>query len=142
MYANRYQYTLGIYRETGTNHLLICGDGVDPDDYDALNTSVHTDTGAALPDLQTAGWQTVGGNAQRVAGLAAFLAAGVSSGSSSSPVGDQQYVPLKSAGNTVLWLGCSAGSGWRCGVLGCHWAHDAGNSDWACAARPLLKKSL
>ena len=140
MYANRYQYILGIYRETNTNHLWIC-DNADPDDYNALNTSVHTDTGVALPDV-SAGWLTVGGNAQRIAGLAAFMATGTSSGSSSSPVGDQQYVPLKSAGNTVLWLGCVAYYGWSCGVLGCSWARDAGSSGWSYAARPLLKKSL
>ncbi len=142
MYANRYQYILGIYRQTGTNHLWICGDGVDPDDYDALNTSVHTDTGTALPNLEAAGWQTVGGNAQRIGGLAAFMATGASSGNSSSPVGDQQYVPLISAGSTVLWLGCSARDGWACGVLGCFWHIDAGYSYWHCAVRPLLKKSL
>ena len=141
MYANRYQYILGIYRESGTNHLWIC-DEADPDDYDALNTSVHTDTGTALPNLETAGWQTVGGNAKRIAGLAAFMATGASSGSSASPVGDQQYVPLINAGNTVLWLGCRANHGWYCGVLGCAWDYDAGNSNWAFAARPLLKKSL
>lgn len=141
MYANRYQYILGIYRQTGTNHLWIC-DNANPDDYDALNTSVHTDTGAALPNLETAGWQTVGGNAQRVAGLAAFFATGTSSGSSSSPVGDQQYVPLINAGNTVLWLGCAAYRGWNCGVLGCGWNSGAGPSSWDYAARPLLKKSL
>ena len=142
MYANRYQYILGIYRQTSTNHLWICGEGVDPDDYDALDTSVHTDTGVALPDLQTAGWQTVGGNAQMISGLEAFMATGESSGSSSSPIGDQQYVPLKSAGNTVLWLGCHAYYGWNCGVLGCNWNNVAGISHWFFAARPLLKKSL
>lgn len=141
MYANRYQYILGLYRESGTNHLWIC-DEADPDDYDALNTSAHTDTGIALPNLETAGWQTVGGNAQRIPGLAAFMATGPSSGSSSSPVGDQQYVPLINAGNTVLWLGCYAYSGWNCGVLGCSWLSGAGYSDWYYAARPLLKKSL
>lgn len=142
MYANRYQYILGIYRQTGTNHLWICGDGVDPDDYDALNTTVHADTGTALPDLEAAAWQTVGGNAQRIAGLACFMATGTSSGTSSSPVGDHQYVPLKSAGNTVLWLGCGANNEWYCGVLGCLWYRDAGYSPWNYAARPLLKKSL
>ena len=140
MYANRYQYILGMYREANTNHLWIC-DNADPDDYDALNTSVHTDTGVALPNI-TAAWQTVGGNAQRVGGLAAFMATGASSGSSTSPVGDQQYVPAITAGNTVLWLGCYAGIDWVCGVLGCAWDDGAGRSVWDYAARPLLKKSL
>lgn len=141
MYANRYQYILGIYRESGTNHLWVC-DNADPDDYDALNTSVHTDTGTALPEVATAGWQTVGGNAQRIGGLSAFMATGASSGSSASPVGDQQYVPLSSTGNTVLWLGCYAINGWFCGVLGCDWYNTSGDSNWNYAVRPLLKKSL
>ncbi len=141
MYANRYQYILGLYRQGGTNHLWRCPDGVDPDDYDALNTSVHVDTGCVLPDV-SGGWLTVGGNAQRIEGLAAFMATGPSSGSSSSPVGDQQYVPAISAGNTVLWLGCHANVGWDCGVLGCAWNDGAGLSYWALAVRPLLKRSL
>lgn len=141
MYANRYQYILGLYRQSGTNHLWRCPDGVDPDDYDALNTSVHVDTGCALPTVSGA-WQTVGGNAQRIEGLAAFMATDASSGSSSSPVGDQQYVPAISAGDTVLWLGCIAHSVWSCGMFGCLWDAVAGSSHWAFAVRPLLKKSL
>ena len=142
LFANRYQYILGMYRQQTTNHLWICPEGVDPDDYDALNTSVHQDTGIALPTLESGAWQTVGGNAQRIPGLAAFMATGASSGSSSSPVGDQQYVPTPSTGNTVLWLGCYASDGWRCGVVGCYWGLGAGGSVWYSAARPLLKKSL
>ena len=142
LFANRYQYILGMYRQQTTNHLWICPEGVDPDDYDALNTSVHQDTGIALPTLESGAWQTVGGNAQRIPGLAAFMATGASSGSSSSPVGDQQYVPTPSTGNNVLWLGCHALKGWICGVVGCAWISGAGDSGWDCAARPLLKKSL
>ena len=143
MYANRYQYILGMYRQTGTNRLWICPEGVDPDDYDGLNTSVHMDTGTALPLLGSTGaWQQVGGNAQRIQGLAAFMATGLSSGNSSSPVGDMQYVPTDDTGNTVLWLGCNSGYGTYCGVLGCNWDSSAGHSHWGCAARPLLKKSL
>lgn len=141
MYANRYQYILGMYRQQNTNHLWLCPDDRDPDDYDALNTTDHVDTGTALPNIST-NWQTVGGNAQRIAGLAAFMATGTSSGNSTSPVGDQQYVPAMSAGNTVLWLGCHADNGWYCGMLGCSWSLVAGFSYWSYAVRPLLKKSL
>lgn len=142
MYANRYQYIIGVYRQTGTNHLWICPEGVDPNDYDALNTSAHEDTGVALPILETAAWETVGGNAQVIPGLNAYMATGVTSGSSTTPVGDQQYVPLPSASDTVLFAGCLAYSGWNCGVLGGTWYYGAGNSDWSCAARPLLKNPL
>lgn len=142
LYANRYSYILGIYRQTGTGEIWICPDGVDPDNYDALNTSVHEDTGVALPELTTAGWQTVGGNAQRITGAAAFMITGESSGSSASPVGDQQYVPLPSAGNTILLFGCSATAGWDCGVFSGLWDLTSSGSAWSAAALPILKSPL
>lgn len=142
LFANRYQYVLGIYRQTGTNHLWICSDGVNPDDYDALNTAVHTDTGIALPNVETADWQTVGGNAQMIPGVNGFMATGASEGTSTSPVGDRQYVPLISVGNTILLFGGSAYNGWSCGALCGYWRHGAGTSDWTCSGRPLLKSSL
>lgn len=142
LYANRFSYTLGIYRQTGTNRIWICPDGVDPDDYDALNVNVHKDTGVALPDLDAAAWQTVGGNAQKMEDVKAFLLTGPSSGSSSSPVGDQQYVPLASADNTILLFGCAAHLGWNCGLFGGHWGTAAGTSNWTAAGLPILKKPL
>jgi len=142
LYANRYSYILGIYRQTGTNHIWVCPTDKDADNYDALNTSVHTDTGTALPSLSAAAWQTVGGNAQNIDGLSAFMATGESSGSSSAPVGDQQYVPLISAGNTILLFGCYAGNGWYCGVFGGAWHTPSGTSSWNRAALPILKKPL
>lgn len=142
LYANRYSYTLGIYRQTGTNHIWLCPDTIDPDDYDALNTSVHKDTDVALPDIATAAWQTVGENAQNIDGLTAFMATGESSGSSSSPVGDQQYIPLMSAGDTILLFGCGANAGWPCGVFGGGWRYTSGSSHWGIAALPLLKNPL
>lgn len=141
-FANRYQYVLGIYRQQNTNHLWICPDGVDPNNYDVLNTSVHEDTGIALPDLATASWQTVGGNAKVITGMSAFLATGESNGNSVSPVGDQQYVPLISTGNTILLFGCAAGSGWSCGFLGGSWNASSGTSSWHPAGRPVLKRFL
>ena len=142
MFGNRYQYILGIYRQQNTSHLWLCPEDADPDDYDALNTSVHQDTGVALPALEAAGWQVVGGNAQRLPGLAAFLATGTSSGSSASPVGDQQYLPLPTTGNTILLSGCGANHGWYCGLFGGSWNYGSGYSHWSFAARPILKKSL
>lgn len=139
LYANRYSYVLGIYRQQNTNHLWICPDGVDPNNYDALNTTVHEDTGTALPDLASAAWVTVGGNAKRIDGLAAFMATGTSSGSSTSPVGDQQYVPLITVGNTILLFCCSASTGWSCGVFGGVWGGTAGYSHWYAAGLPILK---
>lgn len=142
LYANRYSYILGIYRQQNTNHIWTCPDGVDPNDYDALNANVHKDTGTALPILEAGAWQTVGANAQNIDGLSAFMATGASSGSSASPVGDQQYVPVASTGNTILLFGCLATYGWLCGVFGGSWGYASGFSDWAGAALPVLKKLL
>jgi len=142
LYANRYRYILGCYRQTQTNHIWICPDGVDPDDYDALNTSVHEDTGVALPTVTTAGWRTLGSDAKVVGGLSSFLAVGDESGSSSSPVGDQQYIPLPTTGNTVLFFGCTSFYGWDCGVAGCYWTLGSGYSYWSCGAAPILKSPL
>lgn len=139
LYANRYSYTLGIYRQTGTNHLWLCPKDLDPNDYDALNTTAHSDTGVALPTLSAGAWKTVGGNAQRIEGLSAFVATGESSGSSASPVGDQQYVPISTAGNTILLFGCGAGRGWSCGVFGGRWGSAAGDSALDYAGLPILK---
>lgn len=140
LHANRYSYILGIYRQTGTNHIWICGGDEDPDDYDAINTSKHIDTGIALP---TAGvnWYTVGGNAQRIPDVEGFMAVGSeSSGSSSSPVGDQQYVPATSTGNTILFFGGLAYAGWVDGVFCGDWDGGAGRSDWGRAGLPILKQ--
>ena len=142
LYANRYSYILGIYRQQNTNHIWTCPDGVDPNDYDALNTNVHIDTETALPILEAGAWQTVGANAQNIDGLSAFMVTGASSGSSASPVGDQQYVPVASAGNTILLFGCDAGNGWACGVFSGYWLNASGSSHWGFAALPVLKKLL
>ena len=138
LWANRYNYVLGIYRQTNTNHLWICPEGIDPDDYDALNTTVHRDTDTALPDIAAA-WCTVGSNAQRIAGLEGFMATGASNGSSASPVGDQQYVPAITAGNAILLAGGSAGIGWSCGLFCGLWGAGSGASRWDSAGSPLLK---
>lgn len=142
LYANRYRYILGCYRQTQTNHIWICPDGVDPDDYNALNTSVHEDTGTALPTVTTAGWRALGSDAKVVGGLSAFLAVGDESGSSSSPVGDQQYVPLPTVGNTILFFGCASHRGLNCGVAGCDWNFGSGASSWGFGAAPILKSPL
>lgn len=142
LYANRYSYIIGIYRQQTTNHIWTCPDGVDPNDYDALNTSVHKDTETALPILEAGAWQTVGTNAQNIDGLSSFMATGASSGSSASPVGDQQYVPVASTGNTILLFGCAATLGWLCGVFSGSWVSTSGYSSWYCAALPVLKKLL
>ena len=141
LYANRYSYVLGIYRQQNTNHLWLCPENLDPNDYDALNVNLHEDTGVALPDVSGA-WLTVGGNAQRIPGVYGYMAAGTSSGSSSSPVGDQQYVPAIGTGNTILLFGGAADCGWFCGPFYGSWSIGSGDSWWSGAGLPILKNPL
>ena len=141
LYANRYSYVLGIYRQQNTNHLWLCPENLDPNDYDALNVNLHEDTGVALPDVSGA-WLTVGGNAQRIPGVYGYMAAGTSSGSSSSPVGDQQYVPAIGTGNTILLFGGAADVGWSCGPFYGSWSIGSGDSWWSGAGLPILKNPL
>ena len=138
-HANRYEYILGIYRKSGNNHIYLCPRTLKADDYDGLNTSVHVDTGKALPTLESGAWLTIGSNAQRIPDAPGYLLTGTSSGSSSSPVGDQQYVPSASTGDTVLFFGGFSGLGWSCGCFCGSWGPTAGSSYWYCAGRPVLK---
>lgn len=142
LYANRYSYMLGIYKEQNTNHIWVCPDGVDPDDYDALNTSVHLDTGVALPAVDAGKWLTMGSTAQRVPTLEAFMVTGESSGSSVSPIGDQQYVLVPSTSNTILFFGGNASTGWICGAFCGSWNNTSGRSWWSYSALPLLRREL
>lgn len=141
LFGNRYSYILGIYREHDTNRIWLCPDNLDPDDYDALNTTVHKDTGVSLPVLETGDWQTVGGNAQRLEGVSAFMVTGISQGNSASPVGDRQWVPENTRYDTILLFGCSAGNGWACGVFGGNWYVTSGYSYWLYAGLPVLKQN-
>lgn len=137
LYANRYSYILGIYRQSGTNHIWLC-DEDECVNYNALNTSVHHDSGRALPTLASASWLTVG-KLNFMQGVSAFAPIREAGGNSVSPVGDQQYVPLPTAGNTILLFGGPADSGWVCGAFCGGWSLSSGSSYWGCSACPLLK---
>lgn len=130
-YANKYQYVLGAYRQTGTGEIWIAEEG-DTDNYDALNTSKHIDTGLAL--TETSGYiQTLG----MCDGLSFAPFCTAVGGSSSNPVGDYCYVPSLETGNTVLLLGGIAGSGSDCGWYGA-WSSAAGGAYWYIGSCPRL----
>ena len=137
LYANRYNYILGIYRQNGTNHIWLC-DEDECVNYNALDTSVHHDSGRALPTLASASWLTVG-KLNFMQGVSAFAPIREAGGNSVSPVGDQQYVPLPTAGNTILLFGGDADAGWVCGAFCGGWNCSSGRSHWAYSACPLLK---
>ena len=138
-YANKYQYLLGAYREKDTGHIWIADEG-DTDNYNALDTTKHTDTGLKLPqranDAAYSGYIKTLGMCDKLS-IPPFCIEG--GGSSSNPVGDYVYVPVLSAGNTVLLFGGGAGSGAVCGFSG-HWFNGAGTSHWIYGACPRLKQ--
>lgn len=136
LYANRYNYILGIYRQTGTNHIWLC----DEDEcikYTALDTNVHHDTRRALPTLSSESWLTVG-KLNFMQGVSAFAPVREAGGNSVAPVGDEQHVPTPSLNNTILIFGGDSRNVWRCGVFCGAWS-SSGGSRWYYSACPLLK---
>ena len=133
LYGNKYQYILGAYRQTGTGAIWTAAKGT-TDNYDALNTSAHTNTGLVLPTsinyIQTLGMCN---------GLSIPPFCTAVGGNSTNPVGDYCYVPSLSTANTILLLGGSADNGTNDGGFYGNWNRDAGNSRWDRGSRPRLK---
>lgn len=134
MHANRWRYILGAYRQTGTGKIFICPADDDPDKYDALNTSKHTDTGLVLPTSNN--YISALG---LVDGLGAVPFCTAVGGNSSNPVGDYVYVPALTTGNTVLLAGGSANYGAIDGPFYGDWRSAASYSYWNYAVSPVLK---
>lgn len=132
-HGNKWRYCLGAYRQTGTQHVWICPPEEDPNDYDALNTAKHIDTGLELP--------VTNGYIKRlgmIPGLGAVPVCVEVGGSSSNPVGDYFYTNA-TAGNTILLVGGSADSGAGAGGFYGSWGYPASASLWRYAAVPVLK---
>lgn len=138
LWGNKYCYVLGAYRQSGTQHIWIA-DRDDTDNYDALNTSEHTDTGLVLPnDTNEAKYGYV--NKLGIAeGLSIPPFATERGGNSSNPVGDYVYVPATSSGNTVLLVGGDASLGTSDGLFFGSWSDSSASSYWSIGSRPRLK---
>lgn len=133
LFGNKWRYVLGLYRQTGTQHVWLCPPEKDPDDYDALNTTDHIDTGLELP--------IVNGYIKRlglIPGLGAVPVCLEVGGSSSNPVGDYFYTNA-TAGNTILIVGGSAANGAYAGSFYGYWCNASSYSHWLYAASPVLK---
>lgn len=138
-HANMFRYILGAYRKSGNGGIWIANSVDEADAYDALNQSVHYDTGLLLP--QGSGGAAAGGYIQTIGlhdGLLAPLCTAIGGGSI-NPVGDYCYAPSLATGDTVLFAGGNADRGSYCGRFYGSWSASAANSYWGCAAVPVLK---
>ena len=140
VHANLWRYVLGAYRQTGTGHIWIAHSREEADACDALDTSIHIDTGCILP------YDDAGTNKEGYIQTLHFLSnlplapfCATVGGNSTNPVGDYCYHPAKTAGNTILICGGSAGNGTYAGRFYGNWYDPAGYSYWSIAALPFLK---
>ena len=138
-HANLWRYCLGAYRETLTSKVWTAVDPAGAAAVDALNTSVHRDTGLVLPtgDAGIALSGYLGGLLQGEIPLAPFGSA--DGGTDANPVGDYLYVPSPATGNTVLLVGGYTGDGAYSGRFGGHWGSSASYSSWNVGALPFLR---
>jgi hypothetical protein len=133
-HANLWRYCLGAYRQTGDGGVWIAHDRDEAAAYDALNTSVHQDTGKVLPT--TSNYVSA---LHLLPGAPIAPVAEATLGNSSNPVGDYCYVPSLATGNTVLQVGGSAPAGVRSGRFCGDWYSASSASHWALSGLPFLK---
>ena len=139
LFGNMFFYILGAYRQTGTQHVFIAHDDNEADAADALNASLHIDTGIALST--TEGYVKKLGILSRSGLLCCPPFCTEKGGNPANPVGDYYYSNA-SAGNTVLICGGLASDGVGDGAFYGLWGEAASSSNWNYAARPRLKNPL
>lgn len=139
MYGNMWFYILGAYENKDDHHIWIANSDAEADNYDAIDTTVHYDTGLVLP--------TAGGSTKKLgllsrSGLLSIPAFCVETGGdSSNPVGDYFYNGVYTW-NTVLLRGGGADTGSCVGAFCGRWYSAASSGSWRIAARPRLKNPL
>ena len=136
MWGNMFFYILGAYRQTGTERVFIAHDDEEADAADALNASLHIDTGITL--ASSGNYIKKLGTLSRSGLLSIPPFCTEVAGDSGNPVGDYFYIDT-SAGNTVLILGGHADNAARVGAFCGYWHDSASGSGWSYAARPRLK---
>lgn len=136
MFGNRWTYILGAYQGANDRHIWIANSDAEADNYDALDTTVHYDTGLVLN--RSIGWtKNLGLPSRR--GLLSIPAFCVKTGGdNNSPVGDYFFNDVYSY-NTILQLGGSAATTSNNGAFCCRWTTTASFGDRFVAARPRLK---
>ena len=133
LFGNLWQYTLGAYHQANTNHIWLAESSDAADNYNALNTSAHIDTGIAISE--TNGYiKTLAFPDMLLSAPCICTEVG---GSSTAPVGDYFY--NTPASNTILLVGGSATGGAYGGPFFWRWNAAAGYSVWSFGGRPRLK---
>ena len=140
IHANLWRYILGAYREKDTGHIWVAKSRTEAEAYNALNKSVHRDTGLVLP--QGAGGAATSGYLNKLGltpGLSCPPFCTEGGGNSSNPVGDYYSVPTIDTVDTVL-LACGyASNGTFAGRFCGSWSYAASDSNWTVSAVPLSK---
>ena len=135
VHANRFRYVLGAFRNTG-DEIWSAKDREEAEAYDALNTSVHTNTGLVLAEnegyIKTLGF---------ISGLGAVPVCTEVGGNKANPVGDYLYKPSRTTTARVLVAGGNAGNGRSCGGFCGVWNGTAGYSNWGSCSVPSLRNS-
>lgn len=136
MFGNRWTYILGAYQGANDRHIWIANSDAEADNYDALDTTVHYDTGLVL--AKSVGYTKNLGLPSR-SGLLSIPAFCIETGgNNNSPVGDYFFNDVYSY-NTILQLGGSAATTLNNGAFCCRWTTTASFDDRFVSARPRLK---
>ena len=134
LYGNMLLYILGIFGNSNDQHYWIATSDEQADEYDALDTSAHLDTGLVLPT--TTGFIQALGMLQRSGMLAIPPFCTAIGGNSTNPIGDTYF--YASINSVLLAGGCSSYSQ-NNGVFYENYSYSASTSNWNMSARPRLK---
>lgn len=136
LFGNMWFYTLGAYKNKEDQHIWIANSDEEADNYDALNTAVHYDTGLVLPS--SSGYTKELGMLSRSGLLSIPVFCTEIGGDSNNPTGDYFYNGVHTY-NTVLVRGGYANGGSGDGAFYGYWIGTASSSHWYYSARPRLK---
>lgn len=135
LWGNLWQYILGAYHQKNTNKIWLAESAAAADNYNAINTSDHIDTGIAIAAAN--GYIKALAFPDGRLSAPCFCTETGSPGSSSGPVGDYFYNAPTS--DTILLVGGNAGSGAYVGPFSWSWNSPASSSYWHYGGRPRLK---
>ena len=135
-HGNFFRYCLGAYRQTGTGKIWVANSRNEAAAADALNTSVHRDTGLALPTVSNYIAEL---HLDNLLPMAPFAKTTSGTAGSTNPVGDYYVAPSLETGDTVLQLGGSALFDARDGRFYGYWNNTASEAAWGRACLPYLK---